>query len=331
MSDDDEGHGSGAGGAGSGGLGGLGGKGGNNDLTRLGIFKEMSYLTVGDPYKDARQKPFNEPAYKGKQMLASIGNKVFDKTTPRLFEGEAYTDKVKERRRQMAASKTKNIAKDFVPVGGNKTTGGSGNYFNTFGGKVDSFSPAIAEKEKAGAKEPNPRNFYTKPSPAGTGFGFPGVTIGAPPEYISTDYDAAHRLALAEKAKHKAAMRGGAFKLSASRKGGTFDANPYKEPDSLPKKKDSLPPIKKPLVPFKPTNPSKCMTGGGKYFGAFDPYPAYVPPHPVDEAGAADAKESKRHAEPVFKPVNKSKPTPTCSIAALNAQRSVNNLNFSRY
>lgn len=52
------------------------------------------------------------------------------------------------------------------------------------------------------------------------------------PEYVATEYDAAHKLALAEAAKHKAAMRGGAFKLPAPKHGGSFDSNPYKEPES---------------------------------------------------------------------------------------------------
>lgn len=62
------------------------------------------------------------------------------------------------------------------------------------------------------------------------------------------------------------------------------------------------------------------MTGGGKFFGAFETFPSYVPPNPAEDR--AEPREKKKSGtEPVFRPVNKAKPTPTYSIAALNAQR----------
>ena len=39
------------------------------DLDRMGIFKELGYITVGDPYVPPNSKPFNVSASKGKQML----------------------------------------------------------------------------------------------------------------------------------------------------------------------------------------------------------------------------------------------------------------------
>ena len=39
-----------------------------NDMERLGVFKELGYTTVGDPYTPPNKKPFNANASKGKQM-----------------------------------------------------------------------------------------------------------------------------------------------------------------------------------------------------------------------------------------------------------------------
>ena len=58
---------------------------------------------------------------------------------------------------------------------GSKTLGGAGNTFNTFGGKVEAFSP-VAKPPAPHEKEP--KNFLTRPAKKGTGFGYPGVTIG---------------------------------------------------------------------------------------------------------------------------------------------------------
>ena len=39
------------------------------DMERLGLFKQLGYTTIGDPYKPQYNKPFNTSAGKGRQML----------------------------------------------------------------------------------------------------------------------------------------------------------------------------------------------------------------------------------------------------------------------
>ena len=61
-----------------------------NDLNRIGLFSELGYASVGDPYKKAGGTGYNEAAHKGKQMLpggtktkSSLQAGYFDQTFSR--------------------------------------------------------------------------------------------------------------------------------------------------------------------------------------------------------------------------------------------------------
>jgi hypothetical protein len=101
----------------------------NNDMNRVGLFKEMGYITVQDPYVPASKFNFNEAASKGKQILPGPAKKrvtglqdgYFTKQFPRVFEKEAYSDPIGTRRRQRRDEAKKNITdKPFITFQGEK-------------------------------------------------------------------------------------------------------------------------------------------------------------------------------------------------------------------
>ena len=70
---------------------------------------------------------FNTAAGKGKQMLPG-GNKekcarqdgYFNDKFGRMFEGEAYSDPIKQRRQHRMKESQKNLGKPFLPSSGDK-------------------------------------------------------------------------------------------------------------------------------------------------------------------------------------------------------------------
>lgn len=85
------------------------------------------YLIMHFLYR--RKGPFNESAYKNKQMLSG-GNKTkcalqtgyFDTQFKRIFEREALTDPIKIERQYRIQQTKKNLSKAFLPSNGEKKT-----------------------------------------------------------------------------------------------------------------------------------------------------------------------------------------------------------------
>ncbi|XP_078071174.1 cilia-and flagella-associated protein 96 [Mustelus asterias] len=165
---------------------------GKTDMERVGLFQEMSYVTVQDPYVDAMPKPFNEEAYKGKQMLLE-GTKLkaatqagyFDREFMRIFEKEAYSDRVKTRRQAKLKAAEKNLNGVFLPSQGEKKWSGLGSYYGTIGGSFKAFSGVAKPKPPF---VPENKNFYTNPGKKGTGYGYTHLTIGPSYEHAPGAY-----------------------------------------------------------------------------------------------------------------------------------------------
>jgi len=240
---------------------------GKTDMERVGLFKEQGYHTINDRYPkiDPATVPFNQSAYKQRQMLPG-GSKTkveglqsgyFEPTFKRIMEKEAYNDPVKNRRQHRITSQKKNLGGAFVPASGEKKPSGVGSFYGTMTGpgKLEAFSAAIRPREK---KSEMKKNFYTNPGQKGTGYGYLNVTIGKYVENGVDPYDraAAIRQKQAKDAKDK--IRGGSFKtISAPQP--TFDANPYKTDKHFPAKvKPKTPP---PSKPFK--YPTPGLASGG--------------------------------------------------------------------
>ncbi|XP_041485424.1 UPF0602 protein C4orf47 homolog [Lytechinus variegatus] len=299
---------------------------GKTDMERIGLFQEMGYVSIGDRYVPPGSKPFNEAAGKNKQMLPG-GSKVrsalqagyFDEKFSRVFESEAYSDAVKRRRQDRLKEGKKNIGKAFLPSSGEKQMSGLGNHYGTLSGPVPAFSPV--KKGGKGHKSAG-RNVITNPGKKGTGYGYPGLTLGKGITYSSNTYDKGKELRRKTLEQHKAAMKGGAFRLNMHPKA-LFDGNPYAHDRPLPPVKPKLA-TKKITTPFKPSHPAKII--GGAKAGTFDPYPSHSndPYRPKLKKGPPPTNSSGK----IFTPSPGPKSAPTTSVINQNVIRTINSTNF---
>ncbi|XP_034546069.1 UPF0602 protein C4orf47 homolog isoform X2 [Notolabrus celidotus] len=93
-----------------------------SDMERLGVFKEMSYISIGDKYTPLFNRPFNESAYSSRQMQAGVAKQrcalqggFFEKSFNRIFEREALSDPLKAARQDRIQQTKKNLGKAFLP------------------------------------------------------------------------------------------------------------------------------------------------------------------------------------------------------------------------
>ncbi|XP_005090248.1 UPF0602 protein C4orf47 homolog isoform X2 [Aplysia californica] len=306
----------------------MGDKGGKSDMDRVGLFQEMTYVTIGDKYKPAGQSTFNDAAGKGKQMLPG-GSKdksarqdgYFSEKFNRVMDGEAYSDPVKLRRRYRMAEAKKNLSKAFLPTNGQKAMNGLGTFFGTIGGNVKAFSPV----SKGGGSGKNPlKNVMTNPGKRGTGYGFAQVALNPYPQHAADDYNIGYRLLKKEVAQHKAQLKAGAFHLNMH-PSDYFDGNPYRTDKPLPPLRKSADVTKKDVgPPFRPSNPGKVM--GGMKAGTFEPYPLKS----KDPYGIKDKRPVNvvNKSGRIFMPSQGPKTTPCKSIVNQNVVRSVNITNY---
>ncbi|EDO34007.1 predicted protein [Nematostella vectensis] len=295
-----------------------------NDLNRVGLFSELGYISIGDPYK-IQNGNFNLAAHKGKQMLPG-GSKIrsskqdgyFDQKFNRVMEGEAFSDPVKRRRLDRLKATKLNIGKAFVPSNGDKLPSGIGNHYGTFAGAVPAFSPVT--KSKSAHVSPG-KNFLTNPPKKGTGYGYLQVTIGASPKYMSDAYDRGKELRKKEMDTSGKQMKGGAFKLNLHPKS-YFDGNPYKSDRPLPPVKDGRK-AKPDFKPFKPSHPPKEI--GGMKAGCFTSYPSHS-----EDPFQPKKKKNGDGERKIFRPSQGPKSTPMKSIINQNVDRRINRLNFKQ-
>ncbi|XP_040274687.1 UPF0602 protein C4orf47 homolog [Bufo bufo] len=261
---------------------------GKSDMDRIGLFREMGYISIGDNYVTPGSKPFNESASKNRQMLPggakSMENTLggyFDTQFKRTFEGEAYSDPLKHRRQYRMQQAKKNLGKAFLPSNGEKKPSGAGSFYGTLSGPVPALSAEVKPRKAYTAPG---KNLYTNPPKQGTGFGYPNLTIGKSYTYSSDNYDISKELMRKEMDSHKSKLKSGAFRLNLYPKE-YFDINPYRSDRSLPPLKSKTE-KKVNVKPFKPSSPAKAP--GGMKAGTFDPYP----PHANDSYGKRPTKSA---------------------------------------
>ncbi|XP_018431307.1 PREDICTED: UPF0602 protein C4orf47 homolog [Nanorana parkeri] len=148
---------------------------GKSDMDRIGLFREMGYISIGDKYITPGSKPFNEAASKNRQMfpggsktMANTLGGYFDAQFKRTFEGEAYSDPLKQRRQYRIQQAKKNLGKSFLPSNGEKKPSGVGSFYGTLSGPVQAFSAELKPRKAYTAPG---KNIYTNPSKHGTGYG----------------------------------------------------------------------------------------------------------------------------------------------------------------
>uniref|UniRef100_A0A8D0A6F1 Cilia-and flagella-associated protein 96 n=1 Tax=Sander lucioperca TaxID=283035 RepID=A0A8D0A6F1_SANLU len=283
---------------------------GKSDMERLGIFKEMSYISVGDKYTPPTIRPFNESAYRSRQMQAGVAkqrcalqNGFFDKSFKRIFEREALSDPLRLARQNRIQLTKKNLGKAFLPCNGVKKPCGSGSYYGTLSGPVEAMSPlSVARK----AHRSPGRNIVTSPPKKGSGYRFMARTLSEVAHNHSIMY-------LIYSPIHRSKLRDGPFKLNLH-PGDYFQGNPYRSDKPLPPVYKPLPAAQKlSAVPFKPASPSKKV--GGMKAGTFDPYPL----HSADPYVIRRSKPTNQ--EPIFRPAPGPKSVPVKSIITLNVNR----------
>ncbi|KAK2838695.1 hypothetical protein Q7C36_013509 [Tachysurus vachellii] len=301
-----------------------------SDMERVGLFKEMGYISIGDKYRPLLYRPINEAAYKNKQMLISGSKKksalqagYFDTRFKRIFENEALTDHLKIQRQYQIQQAKKNLTNAFLPSSGEKKSSGIGSYYGTIGGPVKAMSPL--EIPKKAYKSPG-KNIYTSPAKKGSGYGFPDVTLSKLELYSSDPYDQVKALLKREMADHRSKMKGGPFRLNHHTQE-CFDSNPYKL--KKPQPLSNMPEEKKThfAVPFKPSSPSK-RTGGMKA-GTFDPYPSHSTDPYIIKKSKSDSVSANKGLK-IFYPSPGPKSTPVKSIISLNVNRFVNSTNYNQ-
>ncbi|XP_038555465.1 UPF0602 protein C4orf47 homolog [Micropterus salmoides] len=154
---------------------------GKIDMERLGVFKEMSYISIGDKYAPPTNRPFNESAYRSRQMQAGFAKQrcalqsgFFDKSFKRIFEREALSDPTRLARQNRIQQAKKNLGKAFLPCNGVKKPCGSGSYYGTLSGPVEAMSPlSVARK----AYRSPGRNMVTSPPKKGSGYRYMARTL----------------------------------------------------------------------------------------------------------------------------------------------------------
>jgi len=310
------------------------------DMERIGVFSEMGYISLGDRYpkSDPRSKPFNEAAYKGKQMLPG-GSKTrsalqagyFQGTFNRIMEKEAYTDAIKQRRQGRIANNKKNItSRAFLPSSNTKRASGLGSTFGTFAGTHKSFAPN--PRPTPSYKTPG-RNFTTTPGKKGTGYGYGSVTFAAYPEHSIEPYDQARVQRRKDLSDHNAKVKGQSFKLGMHPTA-YFDRNVYKTDKQVKgKSKDTIGSSKLIVkTPFRPANPAKRIAGCKA--GTFGDYPKhsedpYIPGSRVMQTLQQKlTKNTPSKTRGIFHPSPGPKSIPTKSVMDYNVNLAMNKDNF---
>ncbi|KAJ3103933.1 hypothetical protein HDU97_009745 [Phlyctochytrium planicorne] len=300
------------------------------DLDRIGLFSEASYISAKEPFVERKNEGFLANRVKGKQFLTTPPKKghntrdaYFDKDFIRLFEvlwfrsfygpdqliqNEPYTDLVVLRRRYRLQQKEKNISTvPFKPSSVPPKPSGSGSLYGTIDQqwplpKKDLLPLRSAPVEEKRESKPN---FLTKPPKKGTGYGYPNVTIGKPYEYVSDPYDRYVEISRKERLESKKKMIGERAFISSSARldffnsfAGLIGEKKTNTPNHSRQKNQNA------LQPFKP---SSCCGY------TINKYPAFELPSGVAENGKATEK-LPRKLEPIFRPSGISKSYPIRSI-----------------
>uniref|UniRef100_A0A8C5PWV8 Cilia-and flagella-associated protein 96 n=1 Tax=Leptobrachium leishanense TaxID=445787 RepID=A0A8C5PWV8_9ANUR len=293
-----------------------------SDMERIGLFSEPGYVSIGDKYVPPGSKPFNESAGKKRQIIpgCSSSDGYFDNRYNRIFEGEAYSEPVKERRKFQIQQAKKNLGKAFYPSNGEKKPSGQGSCYGTLSGPIPALNP-IQKKQKT-YNAPG-KNIYTNPMKLGSGYGYNKVTIGEDYPYSSEKYNVSQELEKKEREIGKKNLKGGPFVVTTHPKD-YFSDNPYRVEKPLPplKKKQAK---KNSIKPFVYSSPAK--NPGGMKAGTFSVYPSHSkePYEPKSVRKKIDANRLKP-----FTPPSGIKSYPVQSISVSNVVKSVNTTNYRK-
>uniref|UniRef100_A0A3Q3A0E4 Cilia-and flagella-associated protein 96 n=1 Tax=Kryptolebias marmoratus TaxID=37003 RepID=A0A3Q3A0E4_KRYMA len=298
---------------------------GKSDMERLGVFMEMSYISVGDKYSPPNSRPFNELAYQSRQMQAGVTKQLcalqsgfFDKSFKRIFEREALNEPLRLARQNRIQQAKKNMTKAFLPSNETKKPCGSGSHYGTLSGPIEAMSPLSVPKKTHCSPG---RNILTSPLKKGSGYSYPNVTLSKMDLYAPDPYDRAKETLKVSVRSGSGLGLYGPFRTNFHPQD-YFQHNPYHSDKPLPPAHKPLPPQKNEvLVPFKPSSPSK--RSGGMKAGTFGTYPS----HSAEPYGGHSSKPANQ--ETVFYPAPGPKSTPVKSIITVNVNRKIHSTNYT--
>lgn len=282
------------------------------DLQRIGLFKEMSYHTINDPYKDPKY-PVDDSRGKGRNICAAgrktksaLSDCYFGKFS-RVFEGDCQYDLSRTVKKHRQQAKKLILGKDWLPGDCLKPLSSVGSHYGTFRGRVDHFSGLTVPQSKV---QEHLKNIITSATKKGSG-SYVNITFNPYPKHSPDPYDLP-----TNKDSRTADTAKGAFYCQVH-KTACFDENPYRN-TSRGGKQSSLKEhvAHKSLLPFKPPGQSKSI--GGCKAGCFSPYPAYQ----SNATKSTKSAPTKHH--PAFHISLHGNPYPTPSVVATNINRSVN-------
>ncbi|KAA3680283.1 uncharacterized protein DEA37_0014849 [Paragonimus westermani] len=263
------------------------------DLQRLGVFKEMSYHTIGDPYVPFQFTPYVQrtnprgvppmylPGGYSKTKAANSDGYFAPFKSAHIGDGVMkYVDIMRQMRK---VEKSKRIGQgEWIPSGSTKLRSGTGSLYGNLKERSDAFDPAV----KVIPKLHEPRNFYTSPGKKGTGYGYVDVCINPYPKWQPDDNPVE---VVYQRADHVAKLKDRRPFISTCRSLGAFDGNPWAKGD--------------PLAPGGPIPMAFGVAGLPK---STQIEPIFVPSHPAKkDGGMKDGTLSKfpeYSSEPYIQP-----------------------------
>ncbi|KAJ9576645.1 hypothetical protein L9F63_025460, partial [Diploptera punctata] len=247
----------------------------------------------------------------------------FQEEFQRIFEKEAYTNIFKIMMKLEKESAKKNISKSAFVVPGIKKHSCPGDYYGTFSGKVEAFSPELKKKRPYEKQKPN---VLVNPGKKG-GPGYVKITISEYPEHGEDYYDAGRVELLKAYANYKKTFKNGPF-YSAHYTKSYFDPNPFYEETQG---KTYIPPKEKIYFKDKGTKwypPALPKKIGGCKSGCFENWPEHSAdkyrPKPKD-------KEAKKGPKKIFYPQAWSRTMQTTSTVHNKIDIAVNAKNWRNF
>ncbi|VDP91243.1 unnamed protein product [Echinostoma caproni] len=259
------------------------------DLQRLGIFKELSYHTIGDPYVPfATTIKTNTSSNKGLAPMYLAGG--YSKTKAAnsdgyfhpfesAFIGDGGMTYADLQRQERKANKAKMIGgRDWIPASGHKNRSGVGSTIGNF----QEVHTAMDPTTKVPQKVPVLKNFYTNPGKKGTGYGYPDVCMNPFPAWQAGDtgLGAARRIFEQARAEHATKLKGRAEFVSTCRSLDAFENNPWASGD-----------------PLAPGGPSNLKFGIAAFPKSMIIGPTFIPSSPAKHDGGMKAGTINRFPE----------------------------------
>lgn len=274
------------------------------DLQRLGIFKEQSYTSIGDPYRDPKLTTSFRSAFltSGTKSISATSDGFFSPFL-RTFRGEASENVSQVSRRKPL--------KAWHPPSPSKEPCGLGSSFGTLSIRPAAyFNPRERYVKSARTTR---RGIYTNPPQKGTGA---GIGLSPYPLYLSDPYDKTEVKALASKKQTP-------FRLGARPTSGVFCTNPFEGGTMVtltkPQRSKSAP-VKR--TPFRPAGVNTRSLNG-----CINPYPGAI-----IEGEPKKAEKKKGEPKKALRPFTASgglKSYPVASVIAKNVQKSITPLNYT--